>query len=128
MSSELTILALYGLWVILVILAQVLAAAGQVGLPALAGPRDDMPPLTGTAGRLDRAQKNSVVALALFAPAVLLVEARGLSSASTLLAAQLFLAARVLYVVVYVIGTPWLRTLLWVAGALATAWLYLLAI
>jgi uncharacterized MAPEG superfamily protein len=31
-------------------------------------------------------------------------------------------------VVVYVIGTPWLRTLLWVAGALATAWLYLLAI
>jgi uncharacterized MAPEG superfamily protein len=128
MSSELTILALYGLWVILVILAQVLAAAGQVGLPALAGPRDDKPPLTGTAGRLDRAQKNSVVALALFAPAVLLVEARGLSSASTLLAAQLFLAARVLYVVVYVIGTPWLRTLLWVAGALATAWLYLLAI
>jgi len=128
MSSEPTILALCGLWVILVILAQVLAAAGQVGLPTLAGPRDDMPPLTGTAGRLERAQANAVVALALFAPAVLLVEARGLSSASTLLAAQVFLVARILHPVLYVMGTPWLRTLVWIAGALATAWLYLLAL
>ncbi|MCC6306453.1 MAG: MAPEG family protein [Rhodobacteraceae bacterium] len=128
MSSELTILALYGLWVIVVILAQVLAAAGQVGLATLAGPRDDMPPLTGTAGRLERAQLNSVVALALFAPAVLLLSAKGGLSASSLLAAQVFLVARIAYVVVYVAGTPWLRSLLWIAGALATAWLYLLAL
>jgi len=128
MSSELTILALYGLWVIVVILAQVLAAAGQVGLATLAGPRDDMAPLTGTAGRLERAQLNSVVALALFAPAVLLLSAKGGLSASSLLAAQVFLVARIAYVVVYVAGTPWLRSLLWIAGALATAWLYLLAL
>lgn len=128
MSSEPSILALYGLWVIVVILVQVLAAAGQVGLATLAGPRDDMPALTGIAGRLDRAQWNSVVALALFAPAVLLLQARAGFTSSTLLAAQIFLAARVLYVIVYAMGTPWLRTLLWTAGALATAWLYLAAL
>ena len=52
MSSELSILALYGLWIIVVILIQVLAAAGQVGLMELAKSRDTMPRLEGMAGRL----------------------------------------------------------------------------
>ena len=128
MSSELSVLGLYGLVVIITILVQVLAAAGQVGLGELAKPRDDMPKLTGVAGRLDRAQINSTIAMALFAPAIFLLEARGAHSAGTLMAAQIFLIARILYVVVYAMGTPWLRTGLWVLAFLSTAWIYLAAL
>ena len=94
MASELGILGLYGLWVIVTILVQVLTAQAQVGLEMLVKPRDDIPPLTGVAGRMERAQLNSVVALALFAPAVLMLDAKGLTSGGTLLAAQAFLVAR----------------------------------
>ena len=124
MASELGILGLYGLVVIITILLQTQAGMMQVGLPTLLKPRDDMPALTGVAGRLERAQMNSIVAMALFAPAVLILAHKGLSTPSTLLAAQVFLAARVLYVLLYTFGLPGVRTLVWVAGVLATVWLY----
>jgi len=127
MGSELGILALYGLVVIVTILIQVLAAQAQVGLMALVKPRDDMPPLTGVAGRMDRCQKNSVVAMALFAPAVLILAVQSAFSPASLLAAQVFLIARVLYVPIYAAGIPWARTLVWVIAFLATARLYHLA-
>ncbi len=128
MSSELSILALAGLWTMVTILIQVLAAFGRVGLVALANPRDDLGPLDGVAGRLDRAQLNSVIALALFAPAVLLLAVQGVSTSGTLLAAQLFLLARIVYVAIYAAGIPWLRTGVWMAGFLATAYLYVMAL
>jgi uncharacterized MAPEG superfamily protein len=124
MSSELSILALYGLWIVVVILIQVLAAIGQV---ELAKSRDNMPELEGIAARLDRAQINSIVAMALFAPAILLLNIKGISTSGTLLAAQVFLIARIAHSVVYTAGTPWVRTLVWIVGFLATAYLYLLA-
>lgn len=128
MSSELSILALYALFTMVLILVQVLAAAGQVGLRVLVGTREEMPKLTGFAGRLDRAQLNSILALALFAPAVLLLQAKGGFTPGTLLAAQVFLLARIVYAVVYATGTPWARTLIWTLGFLCTGWLYLAAL
>lgn len=125
MADEITILALYGLFVLIVVVLQVLAAMSQVGLPELASPRDTTPPLTGTAGRVERALNNSVVALALFAPAVLILKIQDASTGGTLLAAQIFVIARILYVGVYVAGIPWLRTGIWMLGFLATAYLYL---
>ena len=127
MTSLTSILALYGLLVMLTILLQVLLTAGQVPLPELAGNREDMPHVDGAAGRLDRAQKNSVIAMALFAPPVLILSA-GEVSASALLAAQVFLLARVVYVVVYALGIPWVRTLAWLAGFIMTGWLYLMVL
>ncbi|MEX0312425.1 MAG: MAPEG family protein [Tateyamaria sp.] len=128
MSNELSILAFTGLWTMVVILIQVLGALGQVGLLALARNRDDIGTLEGAAGRLDRAQVNSIVALALFAPAILLLNAQGVSTAGTLLAAQIFLIARIVYVAVYAAGVPWLRTGVWMAGFLSTAYLYIMAL
>ncbi len=125
MADEITILALYGLFVLIVVVLQVLAAMSQVGLPELASPRDTTPSLTGTAGRVERALNNSVVALALFAPAVLILKVQDASTGGTLLAAQIFVIARILYVGVYVAGIPWLRTGIWMLGFLATAYLYL---
>ena len=125
MGTELGILGLYGLVVIITILIQILAAQAQVGLEVLVQPRDDMPKLTGIAGRLERAQLNSIVAMALFAPAVLILQAKGLTTSGTLLTAQVFLVARIAYVPVYVAGMPWVRTLIWLVGFVATAWLYI---
>ena len=123
MASELGILGLYGLVVIITILLQAQAGMMQVGLPTLLKPRDDMPALTGVAGRLERAQMNSIVAMARFAPAVLILALKGLSTPTTLLAAQTFLAACVLNVPLDAFGLPGVRTLVWVAGVLATVWL-----
>lgn len=128
MSSELTILALYGIIVIVTLVLQVLAAMGQVGMAMLASPRDGMPPLTGVPGRLQRALDNSVTAMALFAPAILILHAQGGFTAKTLLTAQIFLIARILYVIAYAGGIPWLRTLIWACGFVATLVLYLMAL
>ena len=128
MSSELSILALYGVLVIATIVIQVLLAVPQVGLPYLASPRDDGRNLEGVPGRALRCVQNSVVAMALFAPAVLILQAKGGFTANSLLAAQIFLIARLIYVPLYLIGTPWLRTGIWMVGTLATLWLYAIAI
>ncbi len=127
MSHELDILALYGLLVIVLIVIQVLFAISQVGLPMLARPRDDMPRLTGVAGRLERCLANSVVAMALFAPAVLILVLLEKTGGGTLLAAQVFLIARLAYAVLYPAGTPWARTGVWALGFLATLYLYIAA-
>ena len=128
MSNELSILAYSGLVVVVIILVHILTATAQVGLGPLVGPRDDGPDLTGGAGRLKRAADNAVHALALFAPAVLILHAQGVTSSGTVLAAQIFLIVRILHPILYFLGIPWLRTLVWLCGFLATAWLYLLAI
>lgn len=124
MSSELTILALFGLLTMVQILVHVLTATGPLGLPYLVGPRDEDRRLTGIPGRCKRAAENSVTALALFAPAVLLLQAKGAFTPGTLLAAQVFLIMRLIYALAYPLGTPWLRTLVWVAAFLCNLWLY----
>ena len=128
MGTELGILGFYGIVVILTIVVQAQVAAGQVGLGSLLQPRDDMPKLTGIAGRLDRAQANSITAMALFAPAVLILGHLGISTATTLAAARLFLIARVLFVPFYAFGINGLRTLVWATGILCTLWLYVAAL
>ena len=128
MSSELSILALYGLLIVVLLLIEVLLAWPQLGLPYLASPRDELREATGVAGRAKRAVLNCTIAMALFAPAILILAAQNAFSATTLLAAQIFLVARVVYAVVYLAGIPWIRTLSFVAGLAATAWLYLLTL
>ena len=130
MSSELSILALFGLLIIITVLLNVLTAMKQVGLMTLGGARDDMASLTGMAGRVARTLENSVVAMALFAPAVLILSAKDAFTAGTLLAAQIFIIARVLFVPIYALAipVPFLRTIVWMTGFLATAYLYLMAL
>ncbi len=128
MTSELTILALFGLLVIVILLIQVLLAASEFGLSYLATPRDEKREQTGMGGRSLRCLENSVVAMALFAPAVLLLAVQDAFTGLTLLCAQAFLISRVLYSVVYLMGVPWLRTILWLVGFFATVYMYLVAI
>lgn len=90
-----------------------LGAMFQVGLPALAGNREDTRPIDGWAGRAQRAHRNMLENLVLFAVLVLVAQIAGKTDATTALGAQLFFWARLVYVPVYLIGIPWARTALW---------------
>ena len=102
--------------VLLCIVQMVVAVAGatlQVGLPRLAGNREPVPELTGWAGRAQRAHRNMLENLALFAVVLIVAHMAGVASETTVLGAQLFFWARVAYAVVYLIGIPWVRTATW---------------
>ena len=58
-----------------------------------------------------------VETLPLFAIAVLIAHVAGRHSPHTVLACQLYLGARVLYVPLYAAGVPVVRTLVWGASA-----------
>jgi uncharacterized MAPEG superfamily protein len=97
------------------------AAQSKLGLPVLAGNRENMPPLTGFALRASRAHANLLESLTIFAIVVLVAHATGHLNAATALGAQLFFWARVAYAVVYLAGIPWVRSAVWavsIAGIL----------
>ena len=91
----------------------VLGAMLQVGLPALAGNREDLPRIDGWAARAQRAHRNMLENLVLFAVLVLVAQVAGRANAVTALGAQMFFWARLAYVPVYLIGIPWACTALW---------------
>jgi uncharacterized MAPEG superfamily protein len=95
------------------VLVAVMGAFTQVGLMKLVGNRDDMPKLTGWAGRAERAHLNMLQNLVLFAALVFVAVTTGKANETVLLGAQLFLWGRVAYAVIYLAGLPWLRTLSW---------------
>lgn len=53
--------------------------------------------------------------------AVLIVSAAGLTSERTALGAQLWLAARIVYLPLYAFGIPYLRSLAWLVGLVGIA-------
>ena len=126
--TETTILALYGLLVVVTLLLQATGAMTQLGMGYLLSSRDEDRTVTGMTARLDRALTNSVTAMALFAPAILLHVAAGSTSSQTLLLAQAFLIGRVIYLPAYVFGLIGVRTAAWALGFVATAVLYFLAL
>ncbi len=125
--TETTILAAYGLLVLITILLQVLGSMQTLSMGYLLSARDEPRELGRMAGRIKRALDNSITAMVLFAPAVLLLVVQDKTDATSLLAAQVFLIARIIYLPVYALGVPAIRTLAWLAGFAATAVLYLLA-
>ena len=106
-----------GLTLIQVIIVAV-GATLQVGLPVLAGNRDNMPDIQGWAGRAARAHRNMLENLVLFVAVVLSAQAVGVSNTMTVLGAQLFLWGRVAYAVLYIAGVPWARTGAWAVSVL----------
>jgi len=118
MKLELALLV----WSVALAFVQMLVAASaatlQVGLPKLAGNRDNMPPLTGWAGRAERAHLNMLESLVLFAALVLVALVAGRTNSMTALGAQLFFWARLVYAPVYLAGVPWLRTAVWLVSVI----------
>ena len=116
------------LWAVALTFAQMLIAVSgatlQVGLPALAGNREGLPPFTGWAGRAYRAHRNMLESLVLFAALVLVAVVTNKTNATTLLGAQLFVWARLAYALVYLAGIPWLRTGVWVVSIVGLALIF----
>jgi uncharacterized MAPEG superfamily protein len=119
----------YLVWsTVLTFVLVLIAASGaqlQVGLDKLAGNREDLPEMTGWAGRAQRAHLNMLENLILFAILVLVAKAAGVSNSMTLLGAQLFFWGRVAHAVLYLAGIPWARTAAWgvsVIGLILIAW------
>ena len=115
-------------WAVALAFAQMLIAVSgatlQVGLPALAGNREGLPPCTGWAGRAYRAHHNMLENLVLFAALVLIAVVANKTNPTTLLGAQLFVWARLAYALVYLAGIPWLRTLVWAVSVVGLALIF----
>ena len=126
MNSELGILGLYGLLLALTIAIQATLSTAQMGMRYNLSPRDEKRALTGYAARMDRVATNSITAMVLFAPAVLLLAVSDSFSPRSLLAAQVFLFCRVAYVPAYAFGISGVRSALWFAGFAVSVALYLL--
>ena len=100
------------------VLVAVLAAQAQVGLGVLAGNRDGLVPLTGFAGRAQRAHWNMLESLPLFIALVLVAQIAGKANATTLTGCELFFWGRLAHWLIYFIGIPWLRTIAWVVSVI----------
>lgn len=126
MGIELQFLA----WAIVLGFVQLLLAAtlmtAQRGSRWNVGPRDGEPrPLSGAAGRADRAFRNFLETFPFFAAAVLGVVAAGRTGEASALGVQLYLWARIAYVPLYLAGVPYVRSLVWavaMAGVVLVLW------
>lgn len=100
------------------------AAAGAnqaVGLPKLAGNREDLPVIGGWAGRAKRAHLNMIENLVLFTALVLIAVAAGKANATTAIGATIFFWGRLAYAIIYVAGIAWLRTVAWFVSVIGMA-------
>jgi uncharacterized MAPEG superfamily protein len=114
MTTELSLLA----WTLVLAIAQVALHATlrtmETGTAYNTSARDEPgPPVGKLTGRLQRAQNNLFETLPLFIGAVLIAHVAGREGTQTLWGASLYLGARVVYVPVYALGVPVVRTLVW---------------
>ena len=113
MPVELQLLVWAALLTLIQMLVAVACAQSQVSLPVLAGNRDNMPALGGWALRATRAHLNMLESLTVFAILILVGLATDRLNGTTALGANLFFWGRVVYALVYLVGVPWLRTIVW---------------
>lgn len=109
-------------WLLLLV-ASLIRAKGwtPAGLKLAMGNRDHMPEASALAGRADRTAKNTLESFVIFAALALAAQASGLQSPRILLGAQVFFWARLAFIVIYYLGIPYLRTVVWTIGSLGLA-------
>lgn len=93
---------------------QAVLSMTQYGVGPLVGARDNMAEPTQAVARARRANQNMLEALGMFAPVALL--AIHLDAASATMGAAVFFWARMAFMPLYLLGVPWLRTLVWFVG------------
>ena len=123
MTVELFCLSLFALVIIANILIQQLTSIFDFGLKPIIGSREDVE-FIGITGRLERAILNSVIAMTLFAPSVIILSIIDFSTAQTVLAAQVFVVARLIYSVSYALNIVLLRSAGWTIGLICILILY----
>jgi uncharacterized MAPEG superfamily protein len=114
MTIELKMLALSIVLGLVQIVLASHAASLQRGYRWTASPRDEtLPPLTGVAGRLDRALRNFIETFPLFAAVVVMAHVANRHDWLTEGGVQLYFWARIAYLALYAFGVPLARSLVW---------------
>jgi len=118
LSVELTVLAWSVVLGFVHIIASSHAKSVQRGYRWTASARDEqLPPLKGVAGRLERALSNYLETFPFFAALVLAAQVAGVHSRLTEWGSFLYLGARVAYLPLYALGVPLVRSLVWNVAA-----------
>jgi len=121
-SVELRMLTLSVVLGIVQIIAASHAASLQRGYRWTASPRDEkLEPLSGVAGRLERALRNFLETFPLFVAVVLVAQLTDTHSALTEWGARLYFWGRVAYVLLYAAGVPLVRSLVWNVATIGIA-------
>jgi len=113
MTADLTYLVWAVALTIVQLLVAIVGAMTQFALPVLAGNREAAVEGRGWVGRAQRAHRNMLESLVLFASLVLVAHVSGHANATTALGAALFFYARLAYAVIYWLGIAWVRTAVW---------------
>ncbi len=124
MTTELTMLVWSAVLCVLLAVPYTMGMTMRVGLPKMAGNRDDVPQPEGWMGRGKRAHLNLVENLAPFAALVLVAHVANIHTPMTVLGAQLFFWGRLAHAVVYLAGVPWVRTAAWAASVVGMALIF----
>jgi uncharacterized MAPEG superfamily protein len=114
MAIELKILALGSLLLFIYIFVATRFKTQQYGRHWNTGARDEtLPPPSPMSGRAMRAQANFLETFPIAIVALLGVVIAGRTSSTTALGGWIWLAARVVYLPLYMAGVPVVRTLVW---------------
>jgi len=118
MTIELQILAWGCILALVHIFAAIRAKTAQYGTKWNMGPRDETldPPARPIVGRLDRAQHNFFETFPLYAAAALIVAVAHLGDRWTAIGAMLWIGGRVLYLPLYALGVPVVRSVAWLTS------------
>ena len=118
MNTELKMLFASALLALFQFMPYLMAYMKHWGMAVAMGNRDNPPPLPAWAERSIRAHRNMTENLVHFTAIVLIAQILDISNEMTALGAMLFFYARVLYVILYTLGIPWVRTLAFMAGVI----------
>lgn len=113
MTHDLWILFWAGLLGLVHLSVASFAFKAQVGNAYSVGARDENIQPTGIAARLHRAQWNFLETFPVFAALVLIAHVSGEAGYWSLLGGRIYLADRILFLPLYALGIPWLRTFSW---------------
>ena len=126
MTPELIVLAWGCILALVHVFAAVRVKTRQYGTKWNVGARDEeLPPPQPLVGRLARAQANFFETFPIFAAAALIVAVAGLGDRWTAIGAWLWLGARLVYLPLYALGVPVVRTIVFlisVVGILLVLW------
>ena len=110
MSTELNMLACSAILTLILAFPSVMALIVARGLAFAAGNRDEPFELPAWGERAQRAHRNMIENLPVFAALVLIAQVAGVSNEATELGAILFFWGRIAHAVTYLAGIPYLRT------------------
>jgi uncharacterized MAPEG superfamily protein len=119
MPLELKLLGWSVVLVLLHIILQAASSSSELGLPYAMSSRDEgRQPRSLYAGRTSRALRNLLETYPVFVGLALALVISGKAGGVGEIGAEIYLAARVLYLIVYAAGVSVVRTLLWAASIL----------